>query len=388
MIFNVLPLKIAFRFLRSNPAQTALVTCGMAVAVSIQVFVGLLIGSLQSSLVDSTVGNSPQVTISSNTKVPSIFAWDSIIDTARRSNLISAASPVAAGSAITVSNEKSIPLLLKGVHIDEANRIYKLKEAVYQGNLYVGSRDAIIGRELADEIKAGVGDRLPLVLADGTETVFTISGLYDLGSAAVNKTWVIANLRTVQQLLGLPGRVTSIEISVPDVFNADSVAAQLQNELNDSNLKFENWKDQNQELLGALRSQGISSTIIQVVIIFSVIIAISSVLAITVLQKSRQIGILKAMGIRDLTASLIFIYEGLLLGLAGSLLGIALGLGLLYAFDAFTATPGTTNTIKIKIDYGFVLISWGIALTASTLAGFFAARRSLKLNPIDVIREG
>ena len=384
----MLPFMIAFRFLRSNPTQTALITCGMAVAVSIQVFVGLLISSLQSSLVDSTVRNSPQVTISSNTKVSSIFGWDSIIDTSRRSNLISAASPVAAGSAITVSNGKNIPLLLKGVHIEEADRIYRLKEAVYQGNLYAGSRDALIGRELAAEIKAGVGDRLPLILPDGTETVFTISGLYDLGSAAVNKSWVIANLRTVQQLLGLPGRVTSIEISVPDVFNADLVAAQLKNELNDDSLKFDNWKDQNKELLGALRSQGISSTIIQVVIIFSVIIAISSVLAITVLQKSRQIGILKAMGIKDLSASLIFIYEGLMLGLVGSLLGVALGLGLLYSFDVFSGTPGTASTIKLKIDYGFVLLSWGIALAASTLAGFFAARRSLKLNPIDVIREG
>jgi lipoprotein-releasing system permease protein len=384
----MLPLKIAFRFLRSNPAQTALITCGMAVAVSIQVFVGLLISSLQSSLVDSTVRNSPQVTISSNTKVPSIFGWDSIIDSSQRSNLISAISPVAAGSAITVSNEKNIPLLLKGVHIEEADRIYRLQEAVYAGNLYVGSRDVIIGRELAAEIKAGVGDKLTVVLPDGTETIFTISGLYDLGSAAVNKSWVIANLRTVQQLLGLPGRVTSIEISVPDVFKADLVAAQLKNELNDDSLKFDNWKDQNQELLGALRSQGVSSTIIQVVIIFSVIIAISSVLAITVLQKSRQIGILKAMGIRDLTASLIFIYEGMLLGLAGSLLGVALGLGLLYAFDAFSGTPGTANTIKLRIDYGFVLLSWGIALAASTLAGFFAARRALKLSPIDIIREG
>lgn len=384
----MLPLRIALRFLRSNPVQTALIICGMAVAVSIQVFVGLLIGSLQSSLVDSTVRNSPQVTISSNTKVASIFAWDSIIDTVRRNSLVGAVSPVVAGSAITVSAEKSIPLLLKGVHIDEAERIYRLKEAVYQGNLYVGSRDAIIGRELAAELKAGVGDKLTVVLPDGSETIFTVSGLYDLGSAAVNKTWVIANLRTVQQLLGLPGRVTSIEMTVPDVFSADRVAGQLKNELNDSNLKVDNWKDQNQELLGALSSQGLSSGIIQVVIIFSVVIAISSVLAITVLQKARQVGILKAMGIRDLTASLIFIYEGLLLGLAGSLLGIALGLGLLYAFDAFTSSAGSSNIIRLNLDYGFVLLSWGIALAASTLAGFFAARRSLKLNPIDVIREG
>jgi lipoprotein-releasing system permease protein len=360
----------------------------MAVAVSIQVFVGLLIGSLQSSLVESTVRNSPQVTISSGTRVASIFDWDKIIDTVQRTGLITAASPVTAGSATTVKDAKTIPLLLKGVHVEEADRIYGLREAVYAGDLYVGSRDALIGRELAAELKAGVGDRLTVVLPNGNETIFNITGLYDLGTASVNKTWVIANMRTVQQLLGLPGRITSIEISVPNVFSADSVAAHLETELNNSDLKIDNWKDQNKELMGALRSQGVSSTIIQVVIIFSVIIAISSVLAITVLQKSRQIGILKAMGIKDLSASMIFIFEGLLVGLAGSLLGVGLGLGLLYGFDSFSSGPGAGNTIKITIDYGFVLLSWAIAVAASTLAGLLAARRSLKLNPIDVIREG
>jgi len=384
----MLPLRIAVRFLCSNPWQTALITSGMAVAVSIQVFVGLLIGSLQSSLVDSTVRNSPQVTISSGTSVPSIYAWDRIIGIVQRTGLSAAVSPVTAGSAVTIKDEKTYPLILKGVHIAEADRIYRLREAVYAGELYVGSREVLIGRELAAELQSRVGDRLNIILPNGNETIFTIIGLYDLGTAAVNKTWVIANMRTVQQLLGLQGRITSIELSVPDVFAADIVAGDLARELNNSELKIDNWKDQNKELLGALRSQGISSTIIQVVIIFSVIIAISSVLAITVLQKSRQIGILKAMGIKDLSASLIFVLEGLLVGLTGSLLGVGLGLGLLYAFDSFSSGPNGGSTIKISIDYGFIIISWAIAVAASTLAGLIAARRSLKLNPIDVIREG
>jgi len=388
LINILLSLRIAVRFLRSNPWQTALITCGMAVAVSIQVFVGLLIGSLQSSLVESTVRNSPQVTISSGTGVASIFDWDKIIDTVQRTGLVTAASPVTAGSATTFKDAKTIPLLLKGVHVEEADRIYGLKDAIYAGDLYVGSRDALIGRQLADELRVGVGDRLTVMLPNGNETIFNISGLYDLGTAPVNKTWVIANMRTVQQLLGLPGRITSIEVSVPDVFSADGVAGQLGRELNNGNLKIDNWKDQNKELMGALRSQGISSAIIQVVIVFSVVIAISSVLAITVLQKSRQIGILKAMGIKDLSASMIFIFEGLLVGLAGSLLGVGLGLGLLYGFDSFSSNPGAGNTIKITIDYGFILLSWAIAVAASTLAGLLAARRSLKLNPIDIIREG
>ena len=131
-----------------------------------------------------------------------------------------------------------------------------------------------------------------------------------------------------------------------------------------------------------------SSIIIQAVIILSVVIAISSVLAITVLQKSREIGILKAMGIKDLQASLIFIYQGLLVGLLGSTLGIMLGLGLLYSFNTFTIRPDGSSLVDLYIDYNFIVRSWLIALLASTVAGILPARRSQQLTPVEVIREG
>jgi len=166
------------------------------------------------------------------------------------------------------------------------------------------------------------------------------------------------------------------------------IAYEIQQLLNEKSIKIENWKELNEELLSGLDGQRISSTVIQAVIILSVVIAIASVLAVSVLQKSRQIGILKAMGIKDRAASLIFIYQGFLIGLAGSILGITLGLGLLYAFNIFTADPEGTALIDLYIDYSFVLRSWLIILLASTLAGLIPARKSLQLNPIDVIREG
>ena len=118
------------------------------------------------------------------------------------------------------------------------------------------------------------------------------------------------------------------------------------------------------------------------------VVAISSVLSITVLQKSRQLGILKAMGIVDRDASLIFVFQGLLIGLIGAVIGVALGLGLLYAFNTFTASPEGAPLIELYIDYSFIIRSWVIAVVSSTLAGLIPARRSLKLNPVDVIREG
>jgi lipoprotein-releasing system permease protein len=94
------------------------------------------------------------------------------------------------------------------------------------------------------------------------------------------------------------------------------------------------------------------------------------------------------MGIKDLTASLIFIYQGFLIGLVGSVLGITLGLGLLYAFNTFTTNPDGSALIDLYIEYDFIVRSWLIAVLASTLAGVIPARKSLQLNPIQVIREG
>lgn len=380
----MLPLKIAYRFLISNAWQSILIILGMAVAISIQVFVGLLISSLQSSLVDTTVRNMPQITITSGNSVPSISGWEEIINTVQRTGLVTTVSPAARWQASTLKGDKRVPLIIKGVDFEKADRIYNFKKALYAGDIHSGSREVLIGRELAVELELGLADKLTVTTPSGAEIVFTVTGLYDLGSASVNKSWVITNMRTVQQLFDLPGRITTIEMTVNDVFTADTVASTLEKELNDSNLKIDNWKDQNRDLMEGLRSQGISSAIIQFVIIISVIIAISSVLAITVMQKSRQIGILKAMGITDLDASRIFIYMGLLLGLIGAVSGVLLGMGILYTFDKFFSN----SAITISIDYGFIFISWLIALCTSTLAGLFPARKSLHLNPIDVIREG
>jgi lipoprotein-releasing system permease protein len=192
----------------------------------------------------------------------------------------------------------------------------------------------------------------------------------------------------VQQVFGFNRRITSIEMTVEDVFEADIIDSQIEQALDNEDIEIVNWKEQNEDLLSALYSQQTSSTIIQVVVMLSVVIAIASVLAISVLQKSRQIGILKAMGIKNLAASMIFIYQGLLIGLIGSIIGITLGLGLLYAFNIFTAEPDGTAIIDLYIEYDFIIRSWLVAIIASTLAGIIPARKSLRLNPIDVIREG
>ena len=384
----MLALKIAIRFLTHGRVQTILILFGIAIAISIQIFVGLLIGSLQRTIVDRTLGSSPHITISSSNDVPTIRRWQQIVYEVEHNNQVRAFSPSATGNAFIEKGNKNLPVLVRGFPFSNADQIYNISDAIYDGKEYRACREVLIGRELRDELDLDVGDKLVLSVPRSGTVTLNVSGFYDLGVASINKNWLFTCLDTGQEIFDYGNRVTSIELTVKDLFQADTVSRQLGKKLNNDDITIENWKDQNEELLSGLEGQRISSAIIQIVIIASVVIAIASVLAISVLQKSREIGILKAMGINDFNASLIFIYEGFLLGLVGSLAGLVLGIGLLYTFIAFTTSPGEIAIIDIYFDYGFVVRSWIAALIVATLAGVIPARKSLKLNPVDVIREG
>ena len=133
------------------------------------------------------------------------------------------------------------------------------------------------------------------------------------------------------------------------------------------------------DLLSHLRS-GI------IVVIISVVLGIASTLAITVMQKSRQLGILKAMGLTDRNASKVFVSEGMFLGIFGAIVGVLLGIGLLFAFSQFALNPDGTPLIPITINPGFIALSAGIALVACMIASLIPAIKSSKLTVIEVIR--
>ena len=118
----------------------------------------------------------------------------------------------------------------------------------------------------------------------------------------------------------------------------------------------------------------------------SVVLGIASVLAITVMQKSKQIGILKAMGIKNSNSSLIFLFEGLVLGIFGAIAGVGLGLGLAKAFTTFALNPDGTPVVALYIDIKFIALSGAIAVISCLFASLIPARKSSALNPIDIIR--
>jgi lipoprotein-releasing system permease protein len=275
---------------------------------------------------------------------------------------------------------------MRGFDFDLADSIYKLGAALTEGTL-PGSNQVILGKDLAEEAELTLGDTIEIATPQGETQAVTISGIYDLEVSSLNKSWVIAGLPLVQSIFDYGSGVTSIEMQVSDVFAADVVADNIKPLLPDG-LEAENWKDANASLLSGLNGQSISSLMIQVFVLVSVILGIASVLAISVLQKSRQLGILKAMGIKDATASMIFLFQGFVLGIFGAVLGVSLGLGLSFAFTKFAVNPDGSPIINLFIDTQFILVSSAIAVAAATIASFIPARRSSKLDPMEVIKNG
>ncbi len=380
-----LPFSIALRFLKSNKGQTILIALGIAIGVSVQIFIGSLIQGLQKSLVDTTIGSQPQITISSKTGNKRIADYEKILtDITEKEDQVVNLSVAADGPGLFTKGDDSYSLLIRGLNLDQADGIFKITDSIVQGKAPKNDYEALIGIELQKNANLSIGDEMA-VLTNGETKTFTITGVFDLGVASLNSSWTITPLSTAQDLFSYDNEVTSINMQVTDVFAADTVAQSIQ-EFLPQGIETSNWKDQNQDLLSGLSGQSASSLLIQVFVMISVLLGIASILAITVVQKSKQIGILKAMGIKDRTSSLIFLFQGLLLGIIGAILGVALGLTLAFTFTKFALNANGTPVVPLFIDPWFIAGSAVIAVLASTLAALIPARKSSQLNPIEVIR--
>src|SRR5690606_21343875 len=147
--------------------------------------------------------------------------------------------------------------------------------------------------KLAAELGVAVGDKLRIRSSEDVELVATVRGIFELGNEGVDGTWVLTSLRQAQSLYGLPGGVTTLELKVAEVFDAERIASDIRER---TGLRADSWMTINAELLSGLTAQSNSKTMIQFFVIIAVALGMSSVLIVSVVQKSREIGILRAVG--------------------------------------------------------------------------------------------
>ena len=390
--------------------QTIFIIAGIAIGVGVIVFMSALLAGLQANFIrrvlsaqahiqllppkevvrplgphpdagpDAVEGAIVQAPLQ---RVRSIDQWQAVIEQIRALPGVLIVSPAASGSALVVRGDASRAVSAIGIEPELYFRIVDLPGKIVRGSTRLTSTDILIGTDLATDLGVSVGDKLRMSAATGVANTLTVTGLFDLGSKGANQRTTYVALRTAQSLLGLTGGVSSIDITVRDVYAAENVARRITAL---TGAQADSWITTNAQFFTAVQAQSTANTAIRLFVGLSVAFGIASVLVVSVVQKSKEIGILRAMGISRGQILRVFLLQGGLLGLAGSMVGSTLGIAALVLWHRYARNADGTPLFPLVIDPTL----FSAALVLATLTGLFAAfapaLRAARLDPVVAIR--
>ena len=241
----------------------------------------------------------------------------------------------------------------------------------------------MIGTELALDLGLGVGDRLRLSAANGRQLMLTVTGIFDLGNKGANSRNTFVSFRNAQSLFDLTGGATAIDLVLHDVYQADPMAQKI-NSL--TGLQADSWMKTNQQFFTAVKAQTTANTAIRFFVALSVSFGIASVLVVSVVQRSREIGILRAIGTTRGQVLRIFLLQGGLLGLSGAMLGSGIGATALYGWQRFMRNADGSVMFALRFDTNLLMQTLVLATLTGLLSAFAPALRAARLDPVVAIR--
>ncbi|MGE4370255.1 MAG: ABC transporter permease [Burkholderiaceae bacterium] len=392
---------IALKFLRQGLTQTFLILIGIAVGVAVIVFITTLILGLQSNIIERTLGTQSHIRVEPRQEVNlvapapqgshvlnledaraqrlrSINNWIEVRDALDTLEQVTAVSPIVSGPAFARRGDVLKSVSLVGIDPERYEKIIPVSRDIVSGRFLVGAGNAVIGTLLADDLGVTVGSKIRVESGNGRSATLTVAGIFELGVRELDLRYVYLDLKQTQSMLNLPGGVTLIDVTVRDLFNADPVADQIERL---TGLKVESWVESNAQLMNALSSQRLSTIMICFFVAVSVAFGIASVLAISVTQRTREIGILRAMGTRQPQVLRVFLLQGGLLGCGGAAVGAGLGFLLVGAFNTFGP-----RLFYIPLPTYLVPVTVASATLIGVLAAAVPAWRASRLNPVQAIR--
>jgi lipoprotein-releasing system permease protein len=397
---------MAVRFLREGRLQTCFIVGGVAIGVAVIVFMSAMLAGLERNFLRRVLTSQAQIQLlppdqaarplrggaglvadavvqRPAQRLVSIDQWPRIAETLRAMPEIDVVSPTAVGSALAIRGAASRSVTMSGVDPQSYFRIVRVPDYVVAGEARLTSEDILVGVELARELGATVGDKINLRAASGAVRTLSVAGLLDFGNKGANQRIAFVALRTAQSLLGLIGGVTTIDVGVHDIFAAEEIARRIAAA---HDVKAESWIATNAQFFAAMRAQINTNTLIRVFVGLSVAFGIAAVLVVSVIQRARDIGILRAMGTRRDQILRVFLIQGGILGFAGSLLGAALGTAALVYWHSVARQADGTELFPLVVEARLFLATALLATATGVLAAAAPALRAARLDPVVAIR--
>ena len=406
MLWPGFELRVALRFLREGRMQTVLIIVGVAAGVAVIAYISALISGLQNSTLTKTLGAQAHISVRAPDDVVtpaaatlpgatvltqtqpraqrprSVANWQALLPLLEQRANVAGVSPMVSGAGLALRGEAVLSVALMGVELERYDRMIGLRSKVVSGSARLEPGEAVVGRELAQDLGVRVGDRLTVQTSTSSESL-RVTALVDLGVRDLNRRTVIVPLRAAQNLLALPGGATGLDLTLDDVWAAQSLAEDLRAQFP---YKVESWQESNAQLVSALNAQSVSTGIIRGVVLAVVVLGIASVLVVSVVQKQREIGILRAMGATRGQVMRLFLVQGAVVGAVGSAVGLLLAVALIWAFTTFVRGSDGLALFNITLPLDTAVQVALVATACGVLAAIAPARRAARLDPAQAIR--
>ena len=397
---------VAFRFMREGLTQTLLIIFGVALGAGVIIFMSALLAGMQANIVRRTLNFQAPIEILAPDQVArqlrdgagasvaaqiqprsqqlrSVDQWQKVRAEVAQVPGVIGVTPVVSGPGFARRGEAIKSVTVTGIDIDSFFDVIALPEKIIAGRDDVGPLDIIIGIELAKDLGMAVGDKLGLTTAAGVATTLTVIGIFDFGNKGANERNVYVALRTAQSLLDLPGGATSIEVKVHDPFAAEKIAQIIRG---GTDLEVDSWIRTNAQFFSAMAAQILANTLIRMFVGLTVALGIASVLVVSVVQKAKEIGILRAMGTTRAQVLRVFLIQGAFMGLTGALAGALLAWGFLILWRGVAKSPDGTPMFIVVIEPSLFAIACVAATIVGVIAAAIPARRAARLDPAVAIR--
>jgi lipoprotein-releasing system permease protein len=377
-------------------------TVGVAVGVMAVIIALAMMTGLQQELRDRILGSSPHIYVWKTTGIDDPRAE---ADKLRQIPHVVGAAPAIIGQGLLSAAQETMPVQIKGIDPVLEQQVTDLRQAMRSGSIEAltpsadGKPDGILlGTDLAAKLNVKVGDDVSLLTPQGTLSPMgmlprarrmRVAGIFSLGLFEFDSTYGYVSIDVAKRLLG-KDRVDHIQLRVDDIMRAPQIADTIPARLGDKYIK-QDWADMQKSLFSALLLEKIAVSLAIGLIVVVAALNIVSSLILLVMEKNRDIAILKTMGAGARSVTAIFVMEGLIIGMVGTSVGAALGYTLSTVLDRYKLIRVPMDVYQVSHlpftvlprDFAFVVAA---AVIVCFLATIYPSRQAARLDPAQALR--
>ncbi len=410
-----LEFEIAWRYLRSRRGSrllsfiTVIAIGGIVVGVSALIVIIGVMNGLQTDLREKILVGSPDIRVLAYGEELRINDWKQLLDTVRKQSGVVAAAPFVLTQALMRKDPGTYSEGVSVAGIEAVGvggpQVTTIREHAIEGNFRFASADgkhrgAVLGKLIANRMNASVGTKLVLLTSVGAQTnavtgfivprtfEFEVTGVFETGMYEYDDKYVYVDMPAAQELAGLDSAVTGLEVKAASRDAAPAVAAGMHLDFPYHTM---DWREQNSSLFKALSLEKLGMSVILSLIVIVAAFNIVSTLTMVVRDKTREIGILKAMGLPSASVRRIFLAQGLVIGVVGT--GIGLGIGLLvgvaigrWHLIALDPSVYFIDHLPVQMQVLDVVMIVVLGVLIATIATLYPAIQASRLYPIEAIR--